>query len=568
MADFLHGLRTSEKREGLRPVQPIRTAVIGMIGTADPRSFDETLGEFTVNKLQLVNSPSEVAIYAGANIEGATLPKMLDAWADHGAGVVFMVNIFDPTIHLVNKLYETTFSTTGDTIDEAALGYLLNPTNYVVYEATTITNEAVTFTTDTVALAGTGYVLEGSVVVTNVAGTKAYKEDYDYVIDYTVTPGTITRTEWGAIAASGNVRVSYEHTGATYATPTDYTIDSTDPTNIRLIRIGTGTISAGERVFVRVNVSDVSAVQPSDYVGTIEADGTKTGLQLFLDCYPRFGFSPVFLIAGESYETAVAAEMEIMANKLRGFAIVDALPQAKVDDAINGRANVDGFVKNFFSSSNRRIGLYPQLKVLDTVTNQERLEPYSWRFAARWCKVINQNGYWFSPSNKDISGITGIEFPLNMSATDSSADNQLLNEVGITTFFANFGSGYLTWGNRSFQWPTDSFPDNFMSVRLVADVIHKSLERACLVFVDQPISLAVIDSIKETANSFFKTLKNEGALIDGVCTFDPLRNSVDQIALGKLVFNIRFMPPPPAELIEFESYIDINQLNSLLSSAS
>lgn len=565
MADFLHGLRTIEKRDGLRPVQPIRTAVIGMVGTADPRSFDETLGEFTVNQLQLINSPSEAVIYAGANYEGATLPKMLDAWTDHGAGVVFMVNIFDPDTHLADILYETTFSTTGDTIDRAALGYLLNPTNYTVSAVTAVTDEAVNFATDTVALAGAGYVLQGSVTVTNTAGTKTYKEDYDYVIDYTVSPATITRTDWGAIAALGDVLVSYEHTGTAYATPTDYTIDSTDPTNIKLVRIGTGTITAGERVFVRVNVSDVSAVQPSDYIGTVEADGTKTGMQMFLDCYPQFGFSPVFLICGESYETAVAAEMEIVANKLRGFALVDALPQATVDDAINGRGGVDGFVKNFFSSSNRRIGLFPQLKVLDTVTNEERLEPYSWRFAARWCKVINQNGFWFSPSNKDVSGITGIEFPLGMSATDSSADNQLLNEVGITTFFANFGTGYLTWGNRSFQWPTDSYPDNFMAIRLVADVIHKSLERACLVFVDQPISLALIDSIKETVNSYFNALKNEGALIGGECKFDPSRNPVDQIALGKLVFNIAFMPPPPAELIEFESFIDINQLNSLLS---
>ena len=87
-------------------------------------------------------------------------------------------------------------------------------------------------------------------------------------------------------------------------------------------------------------------------------------------------------------------------------------------------------------------------------------------------------------------------------------------------------------------------------------------------FVDQPISLALISAVQETVNSFFNNLKNQGALIDGNCIFDPQSNPVDQIALGKLVFNIRFMPPPPAELIEIESFIDVGQLNALLSSAN
>lgn len=566
VADFLHGIRVTEVDSGPRPVQPIRTAVIGMIGVSDPRSFeDPTL--FSVNELKLVANARDAISLFGSNYVGANLPKMLDAWLDHGAGVVFAINVFDPTIHKRFIVYETTFGTTGDLIDRASLGHLLEPdyATLTVNARTAVTDETVTLTNlNASALAGAGYLLEGSATVTNDDGTITYREGYDYTINYAVTPGTITRTEWGGINSGDDVLVSYVHLGTAFATPADYTVDSTDPENVQLVRINLGAITAGATVLVRVEVGSTDAVPVSDYIGTTLGDNSKTGSKLFETCYPLFGFNPVLFISDKSTDKAFKADYEALAEKLKGFAIFDAPIGANVTEAINGRGVDTGFVQTFFSSSDRAIACYPHLKVYDTVLDAERLEPLSWRMAALWCRRMVNQGFWWSPSNQQILGITGIEAPLIMSLTDSTAENQLLNEAGIVTVYANFGTGYRLWGNRSMQWPSDSFPDNFLPIRLTADVIHRSLERACLPFVDRPITLALIDAIKETVNGFFNDLINRGALVGGECTFDATKNSVQQIALGKLVFDIKFMPPPPAELIEFESFIDINYLNNLL----
>lgn len=92
-----------------------------------------------------------------------------------------------------------------------------------------------------------------------------------------------------------------------------------------------------------------------------------------------------------------------------------------------------------------------------------------------------------------------------------------------------------------------------------------------LQFIDKPINQAVIDSIRETVNSFMRTLISRGALVDGKnaqgqatgCYFDKAKNPPAEIAAGRLVFDLVFMPPTPAEWITFNSYIDVTLLGSL-----
>lgn len=84
-----------------------------------------------------------------------------------------------------------------------------------------------------------------------------------------------------------------------------------------------------------------------------------------------------------------------------------------------------------------------------------------------------------------------------------------------------------------------------------------------LQFIDYPINQALIDSIRESVNSFIRTLIGRGALIDGKCGYDPAKNPPTEIALGHITFDIEFMPPTPAERITFESYINIDLLKNL-----
>jgi phage tail sheath protein FI len=155
------------------------------------------------------------------------------------------------------------------------------------------------------------------------------------------------------------------------------------------------------------------------------------------------------------------------------------------------------------------------------------------------------------------------ELVISGDIADASTEANALNEAGICTYI-NIGGEYRTWGNRSAAFPTNTAPENFLSVQMTADVIHDSIEQAMLPFIDQPLTAGLIDSIQETVNGFIRTLIGRGALIDGsYCVYNPAKNPVEQLALGQIVFDIVMMPPVAAERITFESFIDIKLLANL-----
>jgi phage tail sheath protein FI len=87
-ANYLHGVETIEVERGPRPVRTVKSAVIGLIGTAPIGAVNEatlTLSE-GCGRLRLAAS-------------GLHHPQALDAIYDHGAGTVIVINVLDPTIH-------------------------------------------------------------------------------------------------------------------------------------------------------------------------------------------------------------------------------------------------------------------------------------------------------------------------------------------------------------------------------------------------------------------------------------------------------------------------------------
>jgi phage tail sheath protein FI len=129
--------------------------------------------------------------------------------------------------------------------------------------------------------------------------------------------------------------------------------------------------------------------------------------------------------------------------------------------------------------------------------------------------------------------------------------------------FNAFGTGLRVWGNRSSAYPNSTAPDNFISVRRTMDIIEESVELAMLQFIDQPISNALITAIVASVNSFLRTLIQRGALVAGSASYDPSENPPAQISAGQLVFDIDVMPPPPAERLTFQTFIDVSLLQQL-----
>ena len=325
----------------------------------------------------------------------------------------------------------------------------------------------------------------------------------------------------------------------------------------------------GAGVAIVVNVfdpeehDDVTDVVKADIIGGVDSTTLKrTGMQTFEDCYSLFGYYPKTIIAPVFCEdTAVVTAMNTICNKIRAIGIVDAPVGTTVQQAITGRGP-SGTI-NFNTSSERIILCYPHLKVYDTATDTTTLEPYSQRLAGVIAAKDIDKGYHWSPSNTEIQGIVGVERQLTSMINDPNSEVNQLNESGIVTVFNSYGTGFRTWGNRSAAYPSSTFPTNFINVRRTADILHESVEYAMLDYMDFPIDNGLIDSICETVNQFIRTLIGRGALIDGKCTFNQDKNPTTEMANGHLVFDIEFMPPTPAERITFESFIDIELLQSL-----
>lgn len=487
-ANFLHGVETVEINDGAVPIRLVKTAVIGLVGTAPIFECDPAYQ--TINQPVLILNDRAAAQYCGTARAGYSIPAAINAILDQqsngsGSAAIIIVNVFDPAVH-----------------------------------KTAVPEAEHTFDADgVIALGQSGLT---AVTVKNQAGAVTYVAGTDYVLD--PVTGKITRKEGGAIAAGATVKIAYSH-------------------------------------------ADPSKVTAGDIIGAVDVAGQRTGMQAFKDCFSLFGFHPKILIApGYSPLTAVTAELVVLAEAMRAIAMVDAPVGTTFQQALAGRGPAGAI--NFNTSSQRVMLCYPHCKVYDVATDATVLQPYSPRLAGALAARDMDNGYWWSPSNREIQGIVGMEILLTAGINDPNSEVNLLNESGITTIFNAYGTGMRTWGNRSAAWPTVTGPKNFINIRRVADVIAESIEYSMLQFLDQPINNAWIDAVTESVCSFMRTLVARGAILDGTCWYDKSLNEATQLASGHIVFSYDFMPPPPAERITFESRVNINYLKALNATAN
>jgi len=307
---------------------------------------------------------------------------------------------------------------------------------------------------------------------------------------------------------------------------------------------------------------DTGTITSAQIIGT-NVSGVRTGMKCWELIFNTFGFTPKILLAPTYVEIlAVATEMIAVAPTYRAIALIDAPVTTSVSQAIAGRGPASTI--NMKTSSDRAYLLVPHLKVYDANTDSNINAPYSPFMAGVMARTDLNEGYWVSPSNKEILGIVGTEYIVTASVNDANTEANLLNEKGITTTFTGYGTGTRTWGNRSASFPTSSDPKNFIPIRRMADIVHESLEQAMLQFIDKPLNQATIDAIRDTGNGFFRTLIGRGACLPGSKCVYSAENTAEELAAGHVTFDLVFMGPTPAERITFKSFLDINLLTAIV----
>src|SRR5260370_36409007 len=96
-ASFLHGVEVIEVPNGPVPVSVVKSAVIGLVGTA-PWAVVSPSVAIAPNTPTLVSSALDAANF-GPVMRGYTIPYALAAIQAQGAGQAIVVNVFDPTRH-------------------------------------------------------------------------------------------------------------------------------------------------------------------------------------------------------------------------------------------------------------------------------------------------------------------------------------------------------------------------------------------------------------------------------------------------------------------------------------
>ena len=174
-------------------------------------------------------------------------------------------------------------------------------------------------------------------------------------------------------------------------------------------------------------------------------------------------------------------------------------------------------------------------------------------------KSDNDRGFWWSPSNQEVFGITSLDAPVDFQLGDNTSLANILNEGKITTFIRQ--GGFRLWGNLTGSIDAKY---QFLSVRRTADIINDSIMFAHLWAVDRNITKTYLQDVAGSVNDYLATLVNLGAILGGTCWPDPDLNSPANIALGKVYFNFDFTPPYPAQTVTFRSILTNSYLSELV----
>ena len=269
--------------------------------------------------------------------------------------------------------------------------------------------------------------------------------------------------------------------------------------------------------------------------GTDTTTGARTGIAALLSARGTVGVTPRILLApGFSQHKTVADALIAVAGQVRGVALIDG-PNTTNAAAISYRREF---------GSDRAYVIDPGVMI------DGQTLPASPAVAGLMARIDNERGFWWSPSNNPILGVTRAARAVDFELGNANSEANLLNEEGVATLVSE--QGLRLWGNRSCasdpKW-------TFLSVRRTADMIHQALLQSHLWAVDRAVGRAYVRDVQEGVNAYLRELKSKGAILGGRCWLDEELNSPATIAAGKVYFDFDFTPPSPAEHVTFRSHL-------------
>jgi len=534
---FLHGVELIELNGGTRPIATPKASVVGLVGTAE---------QGPVNQPVLIEgSRSQAVQLFGAQDGINSIPDAIDAIFDQTGALIVVVNVGSNSakkgVTATGNLIATDglFDISGFAYTDKIDGTRKKPTVLSSDEKTTYTinadfvgvksiTESLTFESEAVALKyvpfGDVVTVTGKTVETdfNLEGSQVRKVDGAGINDndtVEITYNYITSVgieKVGVVAESNLAKAIAKAAGTQFKVSIDYTATQT----------------AGQ-----ITKKEIQG-------GIHAATGKPKGILALLAAQSAVHVTPRLLIApGYTHEKTVCDELLSVAERLKSIVIADG------PNTTNAAAKT--YAKKFGS---------PRLYLVDPQVKIDNLAQVSSpRVTGVIVKSDNERGFWYSPSNRTISGITGTSRPIDFALGDKNAAANLLNESKVATIISQ--DGYRLWGNRT---TSSDAKWMFISVRRTADILNDALLRSHMWAVDLNITADYITAVVDGVNKYLRHLTTIGAILGGNCWADPDLNTSDQITQGKVTFDFDFTPPYPAEHITFRSSLVDNYIAEVI----
>lgn len=502
--DFLHGVETIDVDDGTRPIQTVRSSVIGVVGTA-PDSAPEVKAVLTLG-----SAASKNAIDFTAKPYGAQ-------------GNEVAVHIKNPKANS-----QTLSITIAGKIITASVA--TDETGAVTTTAAQLL-AAIDANVDAVALVGSQ----------NTAGSDGTGVVSTYSRPYYLTGGTDEPFPLNTpVLVTGLVKAGALGKAGTL------------PQAATGIYKQTGAVC----IFVRVDEGEDEAETMQNIIGGTSVDGSYTGMYAFLKSTAKLGFCPRILIANgfthqrpEGRANPVVAELQGIANRLRAVVVKD------------GTNTTDAAAFNDRSDYGSKRVYYVESFVTIMQDGEIINVPGSPYVAGLGARIDNEKGFWKSWSNEEIFGIIGTAREIEYQTGDTNSQANLLNEQEIAVITRIEETGFRLWGNRT----TSADPKwSFLSRVRIADMVNESILRNHLWAVDRSITKTYFGDVVAGVNAYMKRLRMQGAIAGGECWADKEWNPKESIFNGQAVFCYEFSDSPPAERVTFRSKVSDRFLEELL----
>lgn len=500
---FLHGVEIIEIDAGPRPIQTVRSSVIGLIGTA-PNAAPEVKATLATGVVGSNNAQTFTSKLTG--VQGNNISLRLVNPGTNSAALSINVTGQAITVNLATSA--------GGAITTTA-------TQLATAIAANAAANALVGVANTGASTGAGVVT--ALPTTFLSGG----EDEAFPLN---TP---------VLIAGRRLEAAKLGTAGTLPDAVDSIFDQAGAV-IVVVRVAAGADNAATTANVIGGVNSVT--------GNYEGVHAFLGAESRLGVVPRILIAPGFTHQRTSTANPVVAELVGIAKRLRAVIIADG-PNT-TDAAAITYANDFG--------SPRVYVVDPWVLKVDA-TGATVQAPASPCVAGLIAKSDNERGFWWSPSNQRINGIVGTVRPVDFTLGDANSRANLLNKAGVATIISQ--DGFRLWGNRSLS---DDPKFAFLSVRRTADLINDSLLRAHLWAVDRNITRSYVEDVTEGVRDYLRYLTKIGAILGGDCWADPDLNTPNQIAQGKVFFNFDFSAAYPAERVVFRSTLTNNYLVEVL----